>query len=73
MPSDNATQYRHGNGPRHYYKSGWADKKGKLGIKSQKRWIQLRHFVIYYFPEEQSGYNSWVSWMPLLVDLSTRA
>lgn len=63
-------KYAHGSGPRHYYKSGWCTKHGhghfggKVGpltsLKSNKRWLQLRHYVIYYYEKEQSGYNSWV-------------
>eukprot|EP00035_Acanthoeca_spectabilis_P013832 m.259932 g.259932 ORF g.259932 m.259932 type:complete len:215 (+) comp15981_c0_seq2:171-815(+) len=57
--STSTTQYAHGNGPKHWWKSGWATKKGKMGIKSQQRWLQLRHYVIFYYDEEKKGYNSW--------------
>ena len=45
---------------RQYYKSGWMDKKvqGILG-GTKKRWFQLRHYVLYYFPDEQPGWNTY--------------
>jgi hypothetical protein len=74
MADAEVKKYEHGSGPRHYYKSGWCTKHGhghfggKVGpltsLKSNKRWLQLRHYVIYYYEKEQSSYNSWVSPSP---------
>jgi len=58
-----------GDGPRHYYKSGWVTKHGHghmggkmkplTSLKTKKRWFRLRHYVMDYFEEEQGGYNSY--------------
>eukprot|EP00037_Helgoeca_nana_P011417 m.102555 g.102555 ORF g.102555 m.102555 type:complete len:120 (+) comp20819_c1_seq2:70-429(+) len=52
-------------GPKHYWKSGWCDKynSGKLArkLKPQKRWLQLRHYVLFYYEDQQDNWNSWVS------------
>eukprot|EP00163_Fabomonas_tropica_P022988 TRINITY_DN40254_c0_g1_i1.p1 TRINITY_DN40254_c0_g1~~TRINITY_DN40254_c0_g1_i1.p1 ORF type:complete len:198 (-),score=70.38 TRINITY_DN40254_c0_g1_i1:261-824(-) len=44
---------------RQYYKSGWMEKKGE-GVfgKTKKRWFQLRHWSMYYFVDEQPGWNT---------------
>jgi len=49
---------------RQYYKSGWMNKAPEnfLGT-SKKRWFQLRHWVLYYFEEEQDSYN-YPEWGP---------
>jgi hypothetical protein len=52
-------------GPKHYWKSGWCDKynsgKFKSKMKPQKRWLQLRHYVLFYYEDQQENWNSWVS------------
>jgi hypothetical protein len=72
MADAEVKKYEHGNGPRHYYKSGWCTKHGhghmggKVGpltsMKSKKRWLQLRHYVLYYYETDPGGYpyNTWV-------------
>jgi len=43
---------------RQYWKSGWLTKAPEnfFGM-SRKRWFQLRHWVCYYYPEEQDDFN----------------
>eukprot|EP01059_Diplonema_ambulator_P001475 TRINITY_DN11244_c0_g1_i1.p1 TRINITY_DN11244_c0_g1~~TRINITY_DN11244_c0_g1_i1.p1 ORF type:complete len:395 (+),score=124.10 TRINITY_DN11244_c0_g1_i1:45-1229(+) len=44
-----------------YYKSGWVDKfsepKFPFGTDSVKRWLQCRHYCVYWYPRRMWGWN----------------
>eukprot|EP01060_Flectonema_neradi_P035517 TRINITY_DN6559_c0_g1_i1.p1 TRINITY_DN6559_c0_g1~~TRINITY_DN6559_c0_g1_i1.p1 ORF type:complete len:413 (+),score=76.83 TRINITY_DN6559_c0_g1_i1:68-1240(+) len=57
-----------------WYKSGWVDKfqepKFPFGTESVKRWFQLRHNCLYWYPRRLWGYNWKANEAPEGEDLS---
>lgn len=45
-----------------YYKSGWLTKAPERFGSAHKRWFELRHYVLFYYKEEQTNENAYWGW-----------